>query len=325
MSFPPHQLPPGFLSSGDPIEENPFPSDDPRHQIWSDATREAEEAIHRFNSRLLQHTAEVTALGRNAFGHIATTERAVALLPNLHNAWMQDLVAGKFDIWANRNLAVVRTRKAIPAFDRWLFEYAQAWLDTIRGDALRSEAESGFNLRVDDLLVDLKVRLTQRLEHWRAEARKWVSEWEAYIASVQRAADQPPTVAAEPMPKLVQPPPAARAYPDVSGPIDVVPAAMAVQPASTTADGGDSDDRRAAVEAFLRRGSHEPDLPVRLTKTHIWRAARHTTSRQFEHWQANDGKATGADDQNFGRIIAMPPTAFVALLRGMGLLKEPGS
>lgn len=174
MSLPPHQLPPAFLLSVDPVEQNPFSSDDPRHQIWSDATNEAEEALHRFNSLLLLQGGEVAALG-----------------PIGLNAFTQDNAAGKFDIWANRYLAVVRTRNGIPDFDRWLASYAQAWLDDVRTNALRREAESGVDQRVDDLLVGLRTRLLHRLEHWRAEARKWVSEWEVYVAKVREAASQP--------------------------------------------------------------------------------------------------------------------------------------
>ena len=169
----PVRLPSGLLSSGDPVKKNPFPVNDPRHGIWSVATREAQEALHRFNARMLKHSRQPVVLG-----------------PGGHNAWVEDMVAGKYDIWGNRGLSVVRTSDAVSAYDRWLFAYAQIWLETIRDDA-RRQAESRIDSRVEDLLVQLKARLMERLEHWRAEARKWVAEWEVHADSTWEAANAP--------------------------------------------------------------------------------------------------------------------------------------
>jgi hypothetical protein len=36
-------IPDGFASSGDPVDGNPFPPEDALHQVWQDATREAEQ------------------------------------------------------------------------------------------------------------------------------------------------------------------------------------------------------------------------------------------------------------------------------------------
>ena len=39
------RLPKSFGESDDPVEGNPFPTEDRAHQVWSDATREAQAEI----------------------------------------------------------------------------------------------------------------------------------------------------------------------------------------------------------------------------------------------------------------------------------------
>lgn len=86
-------------------------------------------------------------------------------------------------------------------------------------------------------------------------------------------------------------------------------------------------DRRARVESFLQKCSVE--LTIRVRKTHIWRAAGHTTARQFQYWQAGDDRransasthgATEEDDRNFRRILEMRPQDFLTLLEQKGLM-----
>lgn len=79
-------------------------------------------------------------------------------------------------------------------------------------------------------------------------------------------------------------------------------------------------DRAAMVDDFLQRCNQEPDLPERLIRKHIWSAVGHSGPRQFQYWQAGDDKATAEDQRNFGRILAMPPADFVALLKRMNLI-----
>lgn len=90
-----------------------------------------------------------------------------------------------------------------------------------------------------------------------------------------------------------------------------------------TASGDSGGNRRAAVEAFILKCQQETSLKV--SRTHIWKAAGHSTARQFQFWQASDPKATAQDDQNFRRILAMKPTDFIALLRKKGIISNPQS
>ncbi len=82
----------------------------------------------------------------------------------------------------------------------------------------------------------------------------------------------------------------------------------------------DSSDRRARVNSFLIQCNQEPDLPRAIERTHIWRAARHTRSRQFEYWQSNHEKTSKQNEVDFSRLVNMDPPDFVRLLRKMKLI-----
>ena len=84
--------------------------------------------------------------------------------------------------------------------------------------------------------------------------------------------------------------------------------------AESGAGSPDATTRRAQVEEFLDRCNKLPDVPRRIIKKDIWRAARHTSQRQFMHWQARHAKATGQDEKTFAGFISMEPTKFVKLL-----------
>jgi hypothetical protein len=77
-------------------------------------------------------------------------------------------------------------------------------------------------------------------------------------------------------------------------------------------------DRRATVDAFILKCNQETSMKV--TRKHIWRAAGHKAARQLQFWQVSDPKATTQDDQNFRRILAMSPDAFVDLLHKKGII-----
>ncbi len=76
--------------------------------------------------------------------------------------------------------------------------------------------------------------------------------------------------------------------------------------------------RRAMVDAFILKCKQETSRNV--TRGHIWRLAGHQGPRQFQFWQASDPKATTQDDQNFRRILAMTPHAFVDALKKKSLI-----
>lgn len=86
---------------------------------------------------------------------------------------------------------------------------------------------------------------------------------------------------------------------------------LAVPVKGKGADGKTS--RRALIGRFIE--TVWSTTGRRIKRTDIWRAVGHSSPRQFQFWQAHDGKATAQDDQNFRRILAMKPTDFMALLK----------
>jgi hypothetical protein len=92
-------------------------------------------------------------------------------------------------------------------------------------------------------------------------------------------------------------------------------------PASTPAvadEPAGCGSRRAEVDAFLASCNRKADFTVR--RRHIWLAVGHRSPRQFEYWQAFDGKATTANDRNFRLFLSMEPSAFLTLLKKRGIV-----
>jgi hypothetical protein len=102
------QLPESLAESGDPVEGNPYPTEHPAHQVWMDATRQAEMEVSRINS-----------------------EASSSLTPDNADEWMPMLVVAKFDVWAGRGVQVVWTDHAVREYDGWLVSYANVWIDSV--------------------------------------------------------------------------------------------------------------------------------------------------------------------------------------------------
>lgn len=151
------RLPSGFRSQ-DPVEASPFLKSDSRYRIWQQATRRAEQEIHMFNAAVLGVLRDVP--------HPTTAAEAEKLL--VAHQW--HLVGGKFDIWAKRNISVVRGNDDIEAFGKWLENYANGWLITIKDFFAPSGCATGW------LINELRVRLISRIEFWRSEATRYVIE-----------------------------------------------------------------------------------------------------------------------------------------------------
>ena len=96
-------------SHRDPVEGgNPFPVDDDRHRAWDLATRIALE--------------ELTRLDATCATEPRTTDAA------MYRARVIDLAVSRFDVWARRGLAVVRSVQAREDYDRWLETYTENWV-----------------------------------------------------------------------------------------------------------------------------------------------------------------------------------------------------
>ena len=102
------RLPESFSQTDDPVGGNPYPQQHPAHEVWAGATRRAEAEISRINA-----------------------EAAASLTPDTANDWMQGLAVAKFGVWAKRGVQVIWTDEALRAYERWLVDYANAWIDSI--------------------------------------------------------------------------------------------------------------------------------------------------------------------------------------------------
>jgi hypothetical protein len=120
----------------DPVGNNPVPVGHPAHEVWEDATQEALEEVFRLNERML---------GRQP--------PSPAGLP----FWTIELVVGKFQIWARRNLCVVRIDRDARAYEQWLNHNMQAWIDSTSG-------------RLSDFAPELKAQLVRACNYWKGNA-----------------------------------------------------------------------------------------------------------------------------------------------------------
>ena len=161
MTDPPDplSLPKGLRSAGDPVDANPFPERDERYRAWADATRVADAKLHEFRSRMAAQR----------------TGSAETFLP-----WLSELVAGVFDVWAERNVAVVWGDGARRDHANWLAEYAASWLRDAR------EIKLG-GLSTETVLVELRIRLVERVEHWKGEAAQHLLQQEDQAVAAKTA------------------------------------------------------------------------------------------------------------------------------------------
>ena len=157
------RLPHSLADSGDPIEGNPYPIEHPAHQVWLEATREAEAEICRLNADALASRG----------------------LENAHERMLTMIIA-KFDVWAKRSIKVIWTDDAERHYAAWLVTYANSWIETIDRDFVLRLPAFPLNMFLDDL----QQRLRARVLHWRAEALRYRVQQEAHAADqALRSAD----------------------------------------------------------------------------------------------------------------------------------------
>jgi hypothetical protein len=150
------RLPDSFASVGDPVEGNPFPVDDPLHQVWIGATRKAEEEVCQITSSALSN-----------------------LTPSTTQDWPATLIIAKFDAWAQRGASVVWSDRAVQHYDQWLVCYANSSLaEVAQSDTFAPPADS-----VDGSLIDLRNRLGAQVHAWKAVARRVCAERQSALAS----------------------------------------------------------------------------------------------------------------------------------------------
>jgi hypothetical protein len=150
------RLPETFSQSDDPVDGNPYPHNHPAHDVWADATHRAEAEISQINA-----------------------DAAASLTPDTAHDWMQRLVIAKFSTWAERGVQTVWTDEALRAYERWLVEYANVWIESVSRYFLSHPPP----FDADAVLTDLRNRLGAQVQHWKTEARRYRLRQEAHAAA----------------------------------------------------------------------------------------------------------------------------------------------
>lgn len=309
MAIPPEmlRLPDGYGSTGDPVESNPFNASDPRHAVWNDATRAAEEQVSRLDAHLLQE--------------VPTT---IAEL----NQWRVELFVGRFDAWSKRSVHVVWSDAMVRHFDQWLVSYANASLGSLATSAIGSDLDR------ETAIVSIRTQLASRVKYWQAEARRYRADQESRVTSIKtederegyHGGTQASVQFGSPVLPVdrnghseVTPAKFMSGAPCKTGPATVLPHDSAAFDIAAQ-DLSSSDGRRAAMSAFL--ASCNQTTQDHIEQHHIWKSMKHTTPRSFQYWLAMKpvAKQTKACDQNIRRILSMSAADFVGSLRDRRLI-----
>ena len=128
-------------SHRDPVEGgSPFPPNDDRYPLWHAATGHATDRLARADAELeLEQTRH----------------------PQPYPVRLVALAVGRFDVWAQRALAIVGMPRAVQDYERWLHDYRANWI--------RYVAETCPHV---DVAGDLGEQLTVRIRFWVDEARE---------------------------------------------------------------------------------------------------------------------------------------------------------
>ncbi len=129
-------------SHRDPVEgENPFKLDSQSRAIWSRATDIAKDRLRHHDDHL-----------NNRLGHTENLKQ--------YQTELVSLVTTRFDIWAERGLAVVDSQSLCNEYIAWLHTYATNWLGYVH--------DTCPHISVKKIL---EIRLASRTKHWTTVAQ----------------------------------------------------------------------------------------------------------------------------------------------------------
>jgi len=132
-------------SHRDPVEGgNPFSIDDTRYEIWHTATCSARDVLVRTDRDL----DEAEEAGTH---------------PDSYPIRVVALAVSRFDVWARRAQAIVRSPAALQDYEAWLTTYVANWLVYV--------ADTCPKVDVGD---DLRAQLSSHARWWVAEAHRHV-------------------------------------------------------------------------------------------------------------------------------------------------------
>jgi hypothetical protein len=155
------QLPSGYESVGDPVDENPFPAGSGRHELWARVTRLAEEKIARIKSDWLTSQATIN--------RTPATLEEMEKCNALYREGQRQLLGAEFNVWAGRGAQVVFTDADVRLMDKWLVDYANACLDANARLMLKHRLPRHL---AEGQLRWMKEHLAALVRHWQAENRR---------------------------------------------------------------------------------------------------------------------------------------------------------
>ena len=301
MTDPPDiRLPESVIATGDPLDSNPFRPGDPRHYVWNELTRDAEEVVCQIRAQIVERP--------KSFDELLN-------LPHPHD-WLLNRRVAEFDAWAKRTVFLASTHDGVTAYKKWLLQYANAWLIEIT----QYLEENPPPFSVEDARREARSRFRGRVKYWIGVALQYRAPQEAHEsgsglvgAKATRSPDSPVPAQAEAVANAESAPSSEigtfQVPPDDICPFDI-----------TAQDLGTREGRQEAVNAFLAYGNRTQ--PHTLRRHHIWKVMGYTTARQFQYWLEMKGPPKGslACDQNARRVLAMSVSDFVDRLRRKGHL-----
>lgn len=157
--------------AGDPVIGNPFPPNNSRHEIWNQATLEAEEENCQLTAQLMRQSND-----RAREGFWAWYQRGGGNLHEFKN-WVLDLHTTRFNIWAKRTCRVVLNENDLRAYDCWLSDYAKGYLNLVTASRTVRDWPTG----TCPIPAEFQSILIERVNYWKAAARGFLRIYRAEV------------------------------------------------------------------------------------------------------------------------------------------------
>ena len=292
------------------LERCPFPEGDPRRDLWPKMGGLLTELAYRGQADLLDKLPDAS--------NDKIQAKLVEVSVQLFDAGISILIKGIQD-YATASQFADGMARIRDQHVTWFRKY----LD---------QEQMPASLRNAGLHERLRLRLNQRIAHWTAEAL-------AAIRGKKASSGDPPapdhpsgasttgndleeSIAETPQriehlnQQLTATPTANRIEQTDSAPRDIGDFERTAYDLST------AEGRRRAIADYVKACTQHADQPV--YQKHIWQFLRHTDSRTFQYWLANDrDKQSAACDEAVRRVLQKPPETFVEQLRARRLLSAP--
>ena len=292
------------------LERCPFPEGHPRRDLWLMAGGLLAESVYRGQADLLDKLPDASNDEIQAILVEASVQQFDAGISIAVKTIHDYATASKF----TDGMAQFRDQHVTWFRKRLAQEPMPAWL-----------RNAGLHER-------LRLRLNQRVAHWTAEALAAIRRKKA--SSGDSPAPEHPSGASttdNDLEELIAE--TRQRIEHLNQHLTATPTADRIeQTDSALRDIGDfeltaydlstAEGRRRAIADYVKACIQHADQPVH--QKHIWQFLRHTDSRTFQYWLANDrDKQSATCDEAVRRVLQRAPETFVEQLRARHLLSAP--